>query len=181
VNITPKPLAKFIYINNSVLTVETNVSFVDSSRAAVSWDWNFGNGASSTLQNPTATYSVNGEYTVTLNILDQFGCGSTYSVVIKVNNIVNEITQLIPNIVSPNNDGKNDFWRLDFINVFYPNADIEIYSRCGERIFKSTGYSNAWDGSYKGDPLPVGVYFYTIKLNDNKDENIYKGTLTLLK
>jgi gliding motility-associated-like protein len=181
VNITPKPLAKFIFINNAGLTVETNISFVDSSRSAVAWNWDFGNGLASTLQNPNTIYTANGSYTVSLTIADQFGCTNTYTALVNINNIVTEITQLIPNIVSPNNDGKNDFWRLDFINVFFPSADIEIYSRWGERIFKSIGYSNAWDGSYKGAPLPVGAYFYIIKLNDPKDNNVYKGTITLLK
>jgi len=182
VNITPKPLAKFLYINNSLLTVETNISFIDSSKAAVAWSWDFGNSLFSNLQNPTTTYTANGDYTVTLSITDQFGCPSTYSAIVRVSNVVTEIAQLIPNIISPNNDGKNDIWRLDFINVFYPNAEIEIYNRWGELMFRSSpGYANAWDGSYKGSPLPVGAYFYTIKLNDPKDTNVYKGTITLLK
>jgi gliding motility-associated-like protein len=181
VNVTPTPLANFYYINNSGLSLETNISFVDSSRSAVSWSWDFGNGQTSVLTNPTTTYTSNGDYTVSLTIADQFGCTSTHTAVVKVQNVTSEITQLIPNIVSPNGDGKNDVWRLDFINVFYKSADIQIYNRWGDKIFTSVGYDNAWDGTYKGTPLPVGVYFYTIKLNDNKDENVYKGTITLLK
>jgi gliding motility-associated-like protein len=181
VNITPTPYANFLYINNSGLSLETNISFVDSSRSAVSWNWNFGNGQTSVLQNPSTTYTTNGDYTVSLTIHDQFGCTSTHTTVVKVQNVTSEITQLIPNVISPNGDGKNDVWRLDFINVFYKSAEIEIYNRWGDKIFSSIGYDNAWDGSYKGSALPVGVYFYTIKLNDNKDENVYKGTITLLK
>jgi gliding motility-associated-like protein len=88
---------------------------------------------------------------------------------------------LIPNIISPNGDGKNDYWRLDFINAFFPDAEIEIFNRWGESIFKSKGYSNAWDGSYRGNPLPVGVYFFTIDLKDPKFPDIIKGTITLVK
>jgi gliding motility-associated-like protein len=180
-NITPKPKSKFIYINSNVQTLETNISFVDSSQAAQTWYWDFGNGSTSNQQNPATTYSANGTYTVSLTITDQFGCVDTYTALVRISNIVSEITQLIPNIISPNNDGKNDFWRLDFINVFYKNAEIEIFNRWGESIFKSTGYDNAWDGSYKGNPLPVGAYYYTINLHDPKEEKIYKGTITLLK
>ncbi|MBA3663732.1 MAG: gliding motility-associated C-terminal domain-containing protein [Bacteroidetes bacterium] len=181
VNITPKPQAKFLYINNTIQTLETNVSFIDSSKAAVSWAWNFGNNTTSNIQNPTSVYTANGSYTVSLTITDQFGCADTYTALVRISNIVSEVAQLIPNIISPNNDGKNDFWRLDFINVFYPKAEIEIYNRWGEQLFKSTGYSNAWDGSYKGSPLPVGAYYYTINLNDSPDSKPYKGTVTLLK
>jgi len=181
VNITPKPKAKFIYTNNSTQSLETNIAFTDSSNSAVSWSWNLGNGQTSNIQNPIGTYAANGTYTVSLTITDQFGCSDTYTTLVRISNIVSELTQLIPNMITPNNDGKNDFWRLDFINVYYPKAEIQIYNRWGELLFESTGYSNAWDGSYKGTPLPVGAYYYTINLNDPKDTKIYKGTVTLLK
>ncbi|MBA2612234.1 MAG: gliding motility-associated C-terminal domain-containing protein [Bacteroidetes bacterium] len=181
VNITPRPIAKFIYINNSGFSLGANISFIDSSKSAVSWSWDFGNTLTSNQQNPTTNYLSNGSYTVTLTITDQFGCTSTYSQVIKISNIAAEVTQLIPNMITPNNDGKNDIWRLDFINVFYPESEIEIYNRWGELLYRSVGYSNAWDGSYKGNPLPVGAYFYTINLHDKNDDKIYKGTVTILK
>ncbi len=181
VDITPRPIAKFIYINNSALSLGANITFIDSSKSAVSWFWDFGNGFTSNIQNPSANYLSNGTYTVGLTITDQFGCTSSYFQVIKITNIAAEVTQLIPNMITPNNDGKNDIWRLDFINVFYPEAEIEIYSRWGELLYRSVGYSNAWDGSYKGNPLPVGAYFYTINLNDVNDTKTYKGTVTILK
>lgn len=179
--ITQKPKANFIYTNNNTQSIETNIAFTDTSIAAVTWTWDFGNNTTSNIQHPIALYTANGSYTVSLTITDQYGCADTYTAVVKISNIVSEIAQLIPNFISPNNDGKNDLWRLDFINVFYPKAEIEIYNRWGEQLFKSMGYSNAWDGSYKGSPLPVGAYYYIIKLNDPKDEKIYKGTVTLLK
>ncbi|MBS1652177.1 MAG: gliding motility-associated C-terminal domain-containing protein [Bacteroidetes bacterium] len=180
VNITPPPLAKFIYNVPSFTTIVSNVAFIDSSRSAVSWSWNFGNGQTDIVPNPVTTYSQNGTYTVSLMISDQYGCTSTYTLLLKISNVAGEISKLIPNFITPNNDGKNDFWRLDFINVFYPNANIEIYNRWGDKLYESIGYSNAWDGSYKGAPLPLGVYFYVIKLND-KENTLFKGTITLLK
>jgi gliding motility-associated-like protein len=86
-------------------------------------------------------------------------------------------------MITPNGDGKNDIWRLDFINVFFPQAEINIYNRWGEILFSSIGYSNAWDGTYKesGNPLPVGDYFYTLKLNDANNTETFKGTVTILK
>ncbi len=182
VNITPRPRAQFYAFVNTQPSLISNVGFADSSTAAISWVWDFGNGAGSQIQNPQTTYTANGTYTVSLTITDQFGCLSSISKTITINNVAEEIAQLIPNIISPNNDGKNDIWRLDFINVFYPDAEIEIYNRLGEQIYFSKGYSNAWDGSYKGTPLPVGAYFYIIKLNEaNKENKIFKGSVTLLK
>lgn len=181
VNITPRPQARFKILNNSVLSLGANITFKDSSNITpAAWKWRFGNGDSSTVKDPITTYTANGTYTVSLTIYDQFGCSNTFTSAITIRSIAGEITQLIPNVISPNGDGKNDVWRLDFIDVFFPGSEIEIYSRWGERIFRSIGYSNAWDGSYKGDPLPVGAYFYVIRLTD-PDRSIYKGTVTLLK
>ncbi len=181
INITPKPDAKFTAFNSGQLSLGTNVNFVDSSKYSVGWSWDFGNGTGSNLQNPSSIYTSNGNYTVTQVVRDQFGCTDSYSLVVGINNVVNDITELIPNVISPNGDGKNDYWRLDFVDVFYPNAEIEIFNRWGESIFRSTGYSNAWDGTYRGDALPVGAYYYTLDLKDPDKPGIIKGNITLLK
>jgi gliding motility-associated-like protein len=181
VEITPRPVARFIYVNNSLPSLGANVDFKDTSLYATTWDWDFGNGSTSQLTDPSSFYSQNGTYTVTLKVTDKYQCPSTYTTEVKIFTIVSEIAKLIPNMISPNDDGKNDYWRLDFIQVFFPKAEIEIYNRWGVKLFRSEGYSNAWDGSYQGDPLPVGAYFYTIKLNDVDNTPIFKGTVTLVK
>lgn len=181
VTISPRPEARFVYLNNSVRSLGATVNFRDTSLYSVSWSWDFGNGETSNLKYPETFYKDNGTYTVTLVVTDIFGCPSAYSSEIRIASIITDITKLIPNLITPNNDGKNDYWRLDFIQVFFPEAEIEIYNRWGERLFRSVGYANAWDGSYKGDALPVGAYFYIIRLNDKDNTPVFKGTVTLVK
>jgi len=180
VEITPRPNARFIYLNNAIQGIGADVVFRDTSTSAVNWLWDFGNGETSEERHPVTAYSQNGTFTVNLTVNDVFGCPSSYSLEIKISTIVSDIVKLIPNVITPNGDGKNDQWRLDFIDVFFPNAEIDIYNRWGQKIFHSNGYSNAWDGSYKGDPLPVGAYFYIINLNDSETP-IIKGSVTLIK
>ncbi|MDI9340677.1 MAG: PKD domain-containing protein [Sediminibacterium sp.] len=182
VNITPRPKAGFYFSNiNQGYTINANISFVDSSKYANSWSWDFGNGLISNIQNPSTIYNANGTYTVTQIVKDALGCADTLRKLVRIANIAGEIKKLIPNIVTPNGDGKNDIWRLDFIDVFFPNAHIEIFNRWGEKIFESDGYKNAWDGSYKGNPLPVGAYLFTIDLKNPSEPDIIKGTITLVK
>lgn len=182
VNITPPPVAGFILSYNSGINLNTIVTFTDVSQNTVGWMWNFGDGNSSNIQNPYNTYLTNGTYTITQVVTDQYGCKATATKTVLINNIKEEIYELIPNAISPNGDYKNDIWRLDFINAFYPQAEIEIFNRWGERLFYSKGYSIPWDGTYKGDPLPVTTYYYVINLNDpNRTENIFKGTILLMK
>jgi len=93
----------------------------------------------------------------------------------KNNNVTFEISTLIPNAISPNGDGKNDVWKLDFLSLLYPNASVKIYNRWGEEIYRAEGsYDSPWDGTYKGQLLPVGTYYYVLELNDPKSRNHLK-------
>ncbi|HCA82800.1 MAG TPA: hypothetical protein DEP18_03370 [Flavobacteriales bacterium] len=84
VNASPNPIANFTH--NSPVCFGTAVQFTDQSNpngATInSWSWNFGNGATSTLQNPTHTYAAAGTYNVQLTVSTTAGC--THSVTIPV-------------------------------------------------------------------------------------------------
>ena len=161
----------------------TTVSFVDTSRYATGWNWNFGdaNNNASLSQNPSTIYYENGVFVVTQIVSDAYGCTDTARVAIKINNITNEISTLIPNAISPNGDGKNDIWKLDFLKLLYPNAEIDIFNRWGENLFSSQGYAEPWDGTYKGSILPVGTYYYIINLNDSSIPEPLKGGILLIR
>jgi len=85
-------------------------------------------------------------------------CEATASVIVRV---VQPL--LIPNIFSPNGDGNHDKWVIQNINEF-PDVEVSIFNRYGQFVFKSPDhYNTEWDGTYHGQPLPVGAYFYIIK------------------
>lgn len=182
-NLTPRPSAGFAYSISSGINVGTTVSFVDTSSYSNTWSWNFGLGqGTSSLQNPTTIYYDNGTYVVTQIVSDGYGCSDTARVAIKINNVTNEISTLIPNAISPNGDGKNDYLKLDFLSVLYPNAEINIYTRWGENIYTSVGaYTSPWDGTYNGANLPVGTYYYVLNLNDPNITEPFKGGILLIR
>lgn len=184
VNLTPRPSAGFEYAISSGANVGTTVNFVDTSKYATSWNWNFGNpnNPGSTLQNPSTIYYENGVFVVTQIVKDDYGCSDTARVAIRINNVTTEISTLIPNAISPNGDGKNDVWKLEFLKLLYPNAEIDIFSRWGENIYTSKdGYLEPWDGTYKGAKLPVGTYYYVINLNDSTISEPLKGGILLIR
>jgi gliding motility-associated-like protein len=84
----------------------------------------------------------------------------------------------IPNTFTPNNDGINDFWVIEGIEN-YPNVLVQIFNRYGQRVFESRGYSQPFDGKTSGTALPVGVYYYIIKLDSNC--SLLSGSLTLIR
>ena len=164
------------------VNVGTTVTFVDTSSYSTSWNWDFGDGSSnSSLQNPSSVYYANGTFIVTQVDSDDYGCTDTARVAIKINNVTTEISTLIPNAISPNGDGKNDVWKLDFINILFPNAEVEIYNRWGEKVFGSVGYDTPWDGTYNGNKLPVGTYYYVINLHDANNTDPFRGGVLVIR
>lgn len=66
----------------------------------------------------------------------------------------------VPNVFTPNNDGKNDI--LKVYGNFISSIQLRIFNQWGELIFVSNDKNIGWDGSYKGLMQPVGVYAYTL-------------------
>ena len=76
----------------------------------------------------------------------------------------------IPNAITPNGDGINDLWTLSGISRF-ESAQVTVFDRWGQVVFKSIGYSQPWDGTNRGKNLPTGTFYYVIELN-SQDVNI---------
>lgn len=72
---------------------------------------------------------------------------------------------VVPNGFSPNGDGVNDYLVVEAIQIFPDNALI-IFNRWGSKVFEARGYLNEWDGTYHGEPLPDGTYFYQLDPGD---------------
>ena len=59
--------------------------------------------------------------------------------------------------------------------------EVNIYNRWGENMYHSIGYSNPWDGTYKGEKLPVATYYYVLNLNDASFPKPIKGGILLIR
>jgi gliding motility-associated-like protein len=84
----------------------------------------------------------------------------------------------VPNVFSPNGDGINDTWKIKYLDG-YPGATIEVYNRYGQIVLRQEGYDKEWDGTYKGQPLPVGTYYYII--NPKNGRQVITGAVTIIK
>lgn len=111
----------------------------------------------------------------TVYVTDTNGCTYTDSVIVEV---VPDI--IIINGFTPNGDGVNDVWELDFA-IYFPDIEVFVYNRWGEELFRSSGYAVPWDGRFKGKDLPVGTYYYIIQLNDIKYPEPFSGPVTIMR
>lgn len=82
----------------------------------------------------------------------------------------------IPNVITPNGDGYNDYWEIRALEM-YPDAHIKIFDRYG-KIFvdRKLGTNFRWDGKYMGNPLPSSDYWYIITIEEGKS---LSGHLTI--
>ncbi|MCB9187811.1 MAG: gliding motility-associated C-terminal domain-containing protein [Flavobacteriales bacterium] len=113
-----------------------------------------------------------GNYTLTVS--DDDNC--IVSLIIPIENEGGDCIH-IPTAISPNADGSNDTWVIGGLSD-YPEAVVEIYNRWGSLLYSSSDYQNDWDGTYNGDNVSAGVYYYVIKLND---DITYTGSLTVIR
>jgi gliding motility-associated-like protein len=83
----------------------------------------------------------------------------------------------ISNILTPNDDGQNDTWKVSNPNQIL-GCEVRIYNRWGELVYQTNDYNNQWAGTRNNEPLPDGVYFYSIKCSDTEE---YTGEINLLR
>jgi len=87
----------------------------------------------------------------------------------------------IPSGFTPDgNDITNATWEIAGLST-YTDCEVMIFNKWGNEIYSSTGYPVPWDGTYNNKALPVGAYYYVIKLNDAAGTTPYKGTITIIK
>ncbi|MCX2453859.1 gliding motility-associated C-terminal domain-containing protein [Pedobacter sp. PLR] len=93
-------------------------------------------------------------------------------------NGVSDAGLIIPNLFTPNGDGKNDVFEIRGIERFAQN-DIIIINRWGNEVFKQGNYRNSW----AGQGLNEGTYFYVLRVKNNLNEDwkVFKGFITLLR
>ncbi len=128
-----------------------------------------------TVANPIITEPQEDTWYV-VKIVDSLGCFAIDSMYVE---IIPELK--IPEGISPNNDGKNDTWIIDFKDDF-PDLEVSVYNRWGNLLFyDNNGYLIPWDGTYKGKELPVGTYFYVVNLNSDLFPEPFVGPLTIVR
>ena len=95
--------------------------------------------------------------------------------------VVTQRNILIPNAFTPNGDGKNDKFKL--INVSREQLlEFKIFNRWGTVMFSSTDPEEGWDGRYRNQEQPVGVYGYGIRIRyEDGVIETYRGTITLIR
>lgn len=106
-------------------------------------------------------------------------CSRTKVDLLLENTDLNPSDCFVPNLISPNNDGENDVFVIPCAAVF-EGSELVVFNRYGTSVYQSPNYQNDWEGTYSGQPLPVGTYFYQLSLNDEQ-RTMLQGYVTILR
>ncbi len=180
------PVANFSSNPDPVVTLGDQIAFTDlSSGNVVQWSWNFGDNATSSIENPGHIYADTGNYMITLCVVSQYGCKDTIRHPIEVK----EFSFYIPNAVTTNGDGINEYFFGKGIGI--TEYEMWIFDRWGNQIFSCHVHGLPqslpcqWDGRVQGasgNLVQEDVYVWKVRFTNifNKVLN-YIGVVTVVK
>jgi gliding motility-associated-like protein len=165
---------RHVYVNDEP------VNFFNLSENADVFEWDFGDGSTSTELNPKHMYMKEGTYNITLKVWTVNNCFDLYmmenAVLVEPSGVVE-----FPNAFRPASP-------LEENKVFKPgiidhvdNYHLMIFNRWGELIFESFDQEVGWDGTYNGQPAKQDVYIWKVKGTYSDGKGFTKtGDVTLM-
>lgn len=175
VTVNAIPNANFT-VNPDPALVNQSITFTDvTPEDIVSWQWLFGDGEGDNVEITQHSYDNGGTYTVSLKVTDSLGCVDTVSRVISI-----ALMPVLPTGFTPNGDGQNDVFIIR--GGPFQSVDFKVYNNWGQLVFQTDKETEGWDGTYKGEPVPAGVYTWTFVV-DMGSQFIVKqsGDVTLIR
>ncbi|MEO5889098.1 MAG: gliding motility-associated C-terminal domain-containing protein, partial [Ferruginibacter sp.] len=136
------------------------------------------------ISNPTSVVNISSLYKV--SVVDENNCTSMDSLFIQLDDTIlscNKTAIYIPKAFTPNNDNRNDFFRITGINSNgYREYRLMIYNRFGQKVFESTDPAKYWNGTYHEKPADQGSYVYYLHfICEDGKTFIGKGNVVLLR
>lgn len=174
IEVFPIPTAFFTF---STPENNTPVDFVNGSFEATRYMWDFGDGETSTQENPRHLFNESKTYNVCLMAINDAGCIDTICKAVTA-----QIIPLldVPNAFTPAKFGINGIVKVQGFGI--GKMEWKIYNRWGQIVFSTSDRNTGWDGTFKGALQPMDVYTYTLDVAFTDGKTIRKtGDITLLR
>jgi len=184
INVTATPIANFSFNPGELDILNTTTYFNNTSSYASAYEWSFGDGTNSGLENPYHTYPENGNvtYEITLIASNEYECADTLVKFIEVKDV---LIYYVPNTFTPDGDSFNDSFKPIFasgLDVY--DFHLMIFNRWGEMVFESYNAAYGWNGFYGSDGLVQdGVYIWRMEFGETMSDKTHKvdGHVTVIK
>jgi PKD repeat protein len=189
VDVWPGPKAEFEITKNKLPETGEELIFNNLTTGGVRYLWNFGDGTTSDESDPHHIYQSYGRYDVILTVYSEHGCADS----VTITDIFTDKGMFLrfPTAFLPNTGGPTGGYynrRTDESNqVFHPVAsgvasyNLKIYNKVGLLVFESSDIEMGWDGYYKGELCPPGVYVWKVRgTYRNGQAIVMAGDVTLI-
>lgn len=179
VTVLPSAKARFTYSYN---LCDNEVSFTNTSENILTFKWDFGDGTTDTINNsPKHVFTQAQEYEVKLVINGGLPCAD--SITQKV--VLTDSTQqfFIPNVITPNQDDKNEGWYVAGLDPDCDQVYIRIYNRWGQLMYETRDVQEKWYGTNQRNfECPPGEYFYIAEITRISGyKKTHTGHITLIR
>lgn len=168
ITVTVPPKAAFRANPDSVIVYpHYSFSFKDqSTNNPILWKWSFGDGSSSSKQNPEHTYRDTGFYKVNLVVYNLQGCADTITHIVQITGVPGQL--FVPNAFMPGS-------KFEELRTFKVKGSgiktwrMRVFNKWGQVIWESTKLTargepaEGWDGMMGGAPAPQGVYVWQVE------------------
>jgi gliding motility-associated-like protein len=124
-----------------------------------SWSWTLEGIEFADIPDPTFSFPEPGVYEICMFSETQFDCSELHCELVEV--IPAEL--VLPNVVSPNNDGINDYLIIQYIDQF-DSSQLFVFNRWGNVVYEASNYKNDWSPKELSD----GVYYYVVDIDGVK-------------
>lgn len=161
-------------LKDSLWTTESTYTLFNTSFDATGFEWWVQNTFTSNEKDLEYEFEEYGIYVVKLVALGELGCNDTLE---KRTNYRLVLPIRIPNVITPNGDGKNDYFHIIGL---WENSAMQIFNRWGQEVFQSDNYQNDWQGELdNGSLLSPGTYYY--RFTDFYTGERFYGTVQLVR
>lgn len=176
ISVKSVPIASFNY-SPGIPAENTFTQYNNQSVGAINYIWRFGDGDTSTEENPRHIFPATDTYNVCLTAVNEAGCSSDTCE--PVQSLIRPLLD-VPNAFTPGKFGINSMVKVVGFGII--KMDWKIYNRWGQNIFESTSQSKGWDGKFNGKIQPLDVYSYTLDVTFSDGKKLRKtGDITLIR
>lgn len=140
----------------------------------------------SDLLSPTYAYGKVGKYDVILTVFNPEGCDTTFLKTIEIK----PVKLFIPNVFTPGDGQGNETFMIindksinpgkeyeDVLSKYYESSRLVVFNRMGRTVFEAENYDGSWDG----DNLEDGVYYYVLECFGKQSNDVFKGPITIIR
>ncbi len=177
INVVDPPEALFTVDLDTTCT-GIRASAINNSTQGATAQWTYNGEILNIGQGSAFLLPFNGTGSLQLTVTDQFGCTDQSAQTFSVAGYGDVVHFEVPNVFSPNGDGKNDFFSLITTQSLNDCYVVRIYDRWGKEVFASGGGNILWNGNRDGgNKASDGVYYYIIKV----DQETFQGHVSLMR